>query len=459
MQSLLRHVAPPDRLHLRLVPAVARGSGGITLVAAALLKLQLSAAPVDRRASDFDLVVSANNECDLGGRGVVYALSAARPRRPRHELRWYHASDAMRRAYYGVCARIARFSPERMAGNRTLVNSEWIGARVRALHGIETTTLHPPVPGDFPAVPWSAREDGFVTIGRISPEKRHGCMIDLVERVRAHGHDVRLHVVGTAGNDRYGRGLRRRMRAYAGWLTFHEGIDRTALLGLVTHQRYGLHAMVEEHFGIAVAELVRARLHRLRARDRRPREIVGDESRLLYGSLGDAESKILAILRDDRAQASLRTIWPDAPSSRAGALRRGGAGDRAGAPEGTDSHPAATCDAAPPGVRGCDPAPRSIARASSGVKHGANACGRARWRYGRARVAQATSTRTADCRRVSREASSAKSRPRPRRASSRALLLVAMIAVAVTRSLPMLLAARQAGAAHLPGVERAVYRT
>ncbi|MGH7895515.1 MAG: hypothetical protein ACREQL_12660, partial [Candidatus Binatia bacterium] len=74
-----------------------------------------------------------------------------------------------------------------------------------------------PVPGDFPTVPWTERENGFVAIGR---------MIDLVGRIQARGHDVRMHIVGTSGGDRYGRDVRHRVRTHAAWVTLHEGIDR-----------------------------------------------------------------------------------------------------------------------------------------------------------------------------------------------------------------------------------------
>lgn len=297
----------PSDFTLRLVPIVARVLGRATPCHMSLLKDSYLLRRAVDAAEAFDLVVSANNECDLGGRGVTYVHY---PRldfdRGAEERRWYHDPERMRRAYYRLCGRIARFSPERVVANRTLVNADWIGARLRGLHGVETTTLPPPVPGEFPAVPWAEREDGFVAIGRISPEKRFGRIIDLVARLRARGHALGLHIVGTVGSDRYGRDVRRRVRAHADWATLHENIDRTALLALVARQRYGVHAMVDEHFGIAVAEMVRAGCIVFAPDNGGPREILGDAPHLLYGCTEDAEAKILAVLRDERMQASLR---------------------------------------------------------------------------------------------------------------------------------------------------------
>jgi glycosyltransferase involved in cell wall biosynthesis len=104
------------------------------------------------------------------------------PGRPEVDLRWYHLRPALA-VYLRLCTRIGDFSPARMRSNLTLVNSDWTRRRVRALHGIEPTVLFPPVPGDFPDVPWSEREDGVVCLGRLSPEKRVEDVVAVVEAV------------------------------------------------------------------------------------------------------------------------------------------------------------------------------------------------------------------------------------------------------------------------------------
>jgi hypothetical protein len=67
---------------------------------------------------------------------------------------------------------ISGFSFERMRANTTLVNSHWTGERVRREFNVEPIVVYPPVPGDFPAIPWEARENGFVCIGRLSGEEK-----------------------------------------------------------------------------------------------------------------------------------------------------------------------------------------------------------------------------------------------------------------------------------------------
>ena len=45
--------------------------------------------------------------------------------------------------------------------------------------------------------------------------------------------------------------------ANASWVHLHENLPRSVLVNLVAHQRYGIHAQVEAHFGIGVAEVGR----------------------------------------------------------------------------------------------------------------------------------------------------------------------------------------------------------
>ncbi|HEX7588528.1 MAG TPA: hypothetical protein VF478_09460, partial [Anaerolineae bacterium] len=141
---------------------------------------------------------------------------------------------------------ISGFTFEGMKRNLTLVNSDWTGAVVKSAYDIEPTTLYPPVPGDFPIVPWEQRENGFVCIGRLSGEKRYEWVIAILAGVRARGHAIHLHLVGTVGGQPGSTEYRRRVikwvDANAEWVTLHENISRTELVQLVAHHRYGIHA-------------------------------------------------------------------------------------------------------------------------------------------------------------------------------------------------------------------------
>jgi len=258
-----------------------------------------------RLAPDHDVVMSANNESDLGGNGIQYIhFPSLHPTRPEIDLRWYHPRLAVS-AYRRYAQRLTGFSNERMRSNLTLVNSEWTGNLVRRLHGIEPRTVRPPVPGKFPAVPWREREDGFVCIGRISPEKRIELIIEILAEVRSRGRPVHLHVVGTFGDRAYARRIRRLIAEHHSWVFLEENLARDELARLVAQHRYGIHAMTEEHFGMAVAEMVRGGCIVFAPNGGGQVEIVANH-RLLYDDTADAVAKVGAVLSDLDTQAELR---------------------------------------------------------------------------------------------------------------------------------------------------------
>jgi glycosyltransferase involved in cell wall biosynthesis len=296
-----------DDFRLHVVPGPVRWLGRLTPTPVSLLKDTYLVRRSFALAAAYDVVITGNNEADFGRTGIQYIhYPKVGMARPAVDLHWYHASRTLLELYHRLCARVGRFSAERMKGNLTLVNSAYMGAHVRALHGIEPVVLHPPVPGEFSAVPWNERENAFVCIGRISPEKRVDTIVDIVRRVRAAGEDVCLHVVGTPDDRRHTRLVRGLARQHASWLRLHENLSRTELVRLVARQRYGIHAMPDEHFGIAVAEMVRAGCVVFVPEDGGPAEIVGAAEELRWASPEDAVAKILATLRDSMTQARLR---------------------------------------------------------------------------------------------------------------------------------------------------------
>lgn len=73
----------------------------------------------------------------------------------------------------------------------------------------------------------------------------------------------------------------------------------------MARHRYGIHGMVDEHFGMAVAEMARAGCVVFAHDSGGQREIVADD-RLLHASDDDAVRKIERVLADRSTQARLR---------------------------------------------------------------------------------------------------------------------------------------------------------
>jgi glycosyltransferase involved in cell wall biosynthesis len=293
------------------VPASWRAMLDHLPVPASLLRLSLLMRRTHRVTAGFDVVFGLYNESDFGRRGIQYVHypTYLRPR-PMVDLRWYHPPQAGLELYYGLADRIAGFSLDRLKQNVTLVNSNWTGEHVQRFLGVKTRTLYPPVVDPGPGLPWSERHNGFLAIGRISPEKDYERVMRILARVRATVPDITLSIVGTS--DRmtasYLRSLKTLADSLGSWITFHDNLDRDAVRQLMGSHRYGIHGMREEHFGMAAAEMARAGAIVWVPNGGGQVEVVANEPALMYGSDDEAVHRISATLIDPAEQARLRAV-------------------------------------------------------------------------------------------------------------------------------------------------------
>ena len=263
-----------------------------------------------RRAAGFDLVLSFENEVDVGRRALQYVHFpwGVWPR-PDVDLRWYHFRRAVA-AYYAVLRVLFPVSRERIAANETLVNSDWTGRKFVEVYGGTTRTVFPPAPGRFPEVPWEERLDRIVVAGRFSPEKALGKVIAIVERVRARGHPVTLLLAGTRERSgvvgRYADRILALARERSDWVDVRMNVPRNELESFVAHSRWGLHGMAEEHYGMVVAEMVLAGCVPFVPNGGGAVEIVGELPEVRYASVEDAVAKIVAVRSDPALLLRLR---------------------------------------------------------------------------------------------------------------------------------------------------------
>ena len=273
----------------------------------ALLRAAVLTAHAREWARAFDATVSANNEGEYGRPHVQYVHYPMylRPR-PRSDLRWYHRSTRLLNAYYALADRLLDASFDRLAECHTFVNSDWTGRRYLALYGRgHLETLHPPIRTSFPAVPWEARENGFVCIGRIDPQKRIETMIEIVGGVRRRLPDAHLHVVGTRAQRSYFRRVMDFARRFP-WVHVHERVPHDEVVRLIAQHRFGLHAMVDEHFGMAPAEMICGGCLVWVHDSGGQVEIVERDPRFVFRGPTDAVEKICALLDDADALRDAR---------------------------------------------------------------------------------------------------------------------------------------------------------
>jgi glycosyltransferase involved in cell wall biosynthesis len=272
-----------------------------------LMRQALLMRVAQRIAPGYDVVMTVDYEADFGQPGIQYInIPIYRRPRPRDDVRWYHGPGFVLDAYYALADLIAPMTKQGIRSNVTLANSDWIRGLVRDRHGIEAATLYPPIAARFRDVPWSERKNAFVCIGRVSPEKQIPRIVEILKRVRQRVPSVSLCIVGTFDRTRYAREVRRLLRAESEWISVEEWLSRDELVALIPTFRYGIHGMLEEHFGMAPAEMVTAGCIVFLHRGGGQVEIVGGDSRLTYETVDDAVERIATVLESPDEQADLR---------------------------------------------------------------------------------------------------------------------------------------------------------
>jgi glycosyltransferase involved in cell wall biosynthesis len=176
---------------------------------------------------------------------------------------------------------------------------------MRERYGVEAQTVYPPAEGDFPPIPFSARGNGFVCLGRISPEKRVDAIIEILSRVRQKGHKVHLHILGGFDDSTYSRKVNKLADRNKDWVFLEGWAVGKSKSELLSSHRYGIHGRDNEPFGIAVAEMVLAGCIVFVPHGGGQVEIVSHPA-LVYENSADAVEKIDAILTSEAKQEKVR---------------------------------------------------------------------------------------------------------------------------------------------------------
>jgi glycosyltransferase involved in cell wall biosynthesis len=203
-----------------------------------------------------------------------------------------------------MCDGVARVHSDVWKQNLTLANSHWSAQRLLKKYGIASQVVYPPVAIDFPLVPFSERDCGFVCLGRVSPEKCVHSVIAILQKVRERGHDVHLHILGGIDDSDYGRKVRSLAEQASEWVHLEGWVQGEHKIKLLTTHRFGIHARPNEPFGIAVAEMVQAGCLVFVPNEGGQVEIVNQPA-LAFADEAEAVEKIHAVLSDQAMQAKL----------------------------------------------------------------------------------------------------------------------------------------------------------
>ena len=276
------------------------------------LRQVLFACHVRRLSASFDLHISCYNLMPFGVPAVqlvadfdwdeVFCREVNPPRPYPLNLR-----VALRNAYGRTSSILARAWNDSHLRKRDLIiaNSRWTANVLAKRYGIDARVIYPPVHSE-PFDPSAPRTSDFVLVGRITPEKRVSDAIAVLERVRAHGHNVNLHIIGPLPKSDYGAHIRKLARLHGDWVRLRDGIYGAEKYAELARHGFALHMRCGEAFGIAVAEQIKMGMIPFVQKNGGPEEIVGD-SRLCFDGVDQAVALIDAVLCQPSSHTQLRS--------------------------------------------------------------------------------------------------------------------------------------------------------
>jgi len=219
-----------------------------------------------------------------------------------------HLNAPIRRGYLALARALAgpKLQGSESEIGLVIANYHWTRNVLRRRHGIESRVLYPPVSVCEPPGARARRRGRFICLGRISPEKRIERIVEILKAVRSRGHQVELHIVGDTRETVYGQKVERSCRHEGDWIVLYGRQLGQNKARLLSESDFGIHARVEEPFGIAVAEMVAAGCLPFVPAVGGPAEIVEHNPYLTFNTVDDAVMKIDAMLTNPDLERETR---------------------------------------------------------------------------------------------------------------------------------------------------------
>ncbi len=266
-----------------------------------------------RHAREFEVLISAYNAMDFGLPGIQRIADFSFDDALRRELHVssgaaggvIHGASAGRSLYLAMAGALAGGTRDGWKRNRTVANSEWTRRLLEERFGVPSVVVYPPVTAPAATTrPWDDREDGFVFMGRLVPEKGLDLVVDVLARVREK-RPVHLHVLGREVRTSYTRAIRALCRRHGDWIRLEGPVYGAAKDAFLSGHKYGLSGCRNEAFGLAVAEMVKAGVLVWVPDGGGQTEIVAHPD-LVYRDAGGAAGLILGALEDRARRDELR---------------------------------------------------------------------------------------------------------------------------------------------------------
>lgn len=221
--------------------------------------------------------------------------------------------------YFGIpdfvdwlCRKLVDINERKDPNSTFVANSDFTAKRFEEAHNIPTETIYPPVNiGKFETerVPWDQREDGFVTVGRLSPRKNQLKSIQAIEEMRNRGYDVHLHIVGDT-DERYTDFADEVLKKCedTDYVTYEGRLSDKELVAILCEHKFGIHTTEHERFGIVIGEMVAAGMIPFVPNSGGQTEVVGEIAELTYDDTDDLIGNFEKVYTDLRRQEHIREI-------------------------------------------------------------------------------------------------------------------------------------------------------
>ncbi|MCF2165495.1 glycosyltransferase [Halobacterium salinarum] len=263
----------------------------------------------------YDLMISTRDEIAFKDRALQYIhmpTQAAILKNGRESLPGYVGSSSLiYKLYDSVRFKVAGYDPTLVRTDRLLTNSKWTSSVIEDVYRTDSTVVYPPIDKrGFSSVDWDDREDGFVMIGRISPEKRILKAINIIRRLRECDENIHLHIIGATEDPSYLDKIRK-MSNKSNSIHIEGECSRRELINFIQSHKYGIHCKESEHFGMAVAEYVVGGSIPFVHNSGGQTDIVLNDDRLVYNTNDEAVQKAKDIISDEGQQRKIQEMLAD----------------------------------------------------------------------------------------------------------------------------------------------------
>lgn len=197
--------------------------------------------------------------------------------------------------------------PNKIAETHLLVNSKWSARQLSEIYPKKPEVLYPPIDMDrYSNSAWETRENGFVSIGRVSKDKEIHRGIQIISALRERGHDVHLHHVGPIDTDDPYAVKINTLASNLDYVRLEGRQSRKQVDELIQSHMWGIHTKPFEHFGMSVAEMVAGGMIPTVHSSGGQVEIINDLQMLQYSENTEAINRASALINDHELAKKLR---------------------------------------------------------------------------------------------------------------------------------------------------------